>query len=115
MLILDQNSENLNALQEYNREVSKRIGILKNNQNKYFARYEFDKRIKDMERERRDKIETGYRNKLKIIREKELQRGMKRQFFSQNYIFFRFNIYIVKENKYSIANYLLLFKTINLL
>ena len=61
LLILNQGEEDANALQEYNREVSKRVRVLKNNHNKYLVRYEFDKRIKDLEDNIRDKIESRYK------------------------------------------------------
>lgn len=63
------------AMADYNREVSKRLRVLKNNPNRYFARYEFDNKLKDNEQKRNQSIEDSYKNKLSFVREKELKRG----------------------------------------
>ena len=73
--ISDKNYSDNKALIDYNRAVSKRTRILKNNSNKYFARYEYDKRLKRIENYRNKSIENGYKNKLSFGREKELKRG----------------------------------------
>ena len=75
MLISDQSYGDAKAMKNYNREVSKRIRILKNNSNKFFARYEFDKRLKRNEWKQNNSIENSYKNKLSYLREKELKRG----------------------------------------
>lgn len=75
LIVLDNKYRDSKAMFNYNREVSKRVRILKNNPNKFFARYEFDKRLKRQEVERNTSFENKSKSKLSFIREKELKRG----------------------------------------
>jgi hypothetical protein len=46
LTVSDNRYRDSKAMKEYSKAVSKRISILKNRSNKFFARYDFDKRLK---------------------------------------------------------------------
>lgn len=73
--VSDKKYRDSKAMNDYNREVSKRVRILKNKANKFFPRYEFDKRLKRLECQRNQSVEDSYKHKLSFLREKELKRG----------------------------------------
>lgn len=60
-LVLDKKYRDSKVMNEYAREVSKRVRILKDKDNKYFARYNFEERLKQNEDQRNTSIENSYK------------------------------------------------------